>query len=150
MRKLYITILASWLLGVAVGTGSAQAAERAQPLIVTIITASDQGEDFDLDNDGYRDQLIELFKFTSYKQVDQQRVYLARSERSKMELPDGYELVLTFQGEDSGRLMLQAVIRKGRAQYMDTVIMLPKPGVTFLGGPRVGEKTLIIVLEMSF
>jgi thiamine biosynthesis lipoprotein len=35
-----------------------------------MLVASNEGSDFDLDNDAYRDQLIKLFSYTAYRQVD--------------------------------------------------------------------------------
>ena len=43
---------------------------------VTVIIASNQGNDFDLENDAYRDKLIALFSYTSYKQVNQYSIRL--------------------------------------------------------------------------
>lgn len=129
-------------------TVSAQdARERVQ---LTYIVASNTGTDFNLDNDAYRDQMMKLFSYTSYQQLDRALVELSRSEREKIALPDNYELLLTYQGADRDRYMLQAVIRKDGQIYVDTVLSVLKPGVVFLGGPPTGSGDLIIILEMGF
>lgn len=115
---------------------------------VTILEASNKGTDINLENDVYRDQLLNLFSYTAYEQVNKLFVDLLKAERTSVSMPGGYELFLTLQGEDAGRISLQAVIRKGTDQYVDTVLTLLKPGVVFLGGPPAGEgKVLILVLE---
>ena len=117
---------------------------------VTVVTASNEGSDFNLDNDSYRDQMIKLFSYRSYHQTKQFLADLSRAERSKIDLPEGYELWLTLQDEEKGRILIQAVIRKENEQYVDTVLSVLKPGVVFLGGPPVEKGALIIVLETGF
>ena len=114
---------------------------------VTVLTASNEGSDFNLDNDEYRDQLIQLFSYSSYNQSGMFFVDLEKAGRQKSNLPEGYELVLTLQGEEDGRVLVQAVIRRGNQQYVDTVLSILRPGVVFLGGPPVEGGSLIIVLE---
>lgn len=125
-------------------------ADTGEQINVTVIVASNDGSDFDLDNDAYRDQMIQLFSYSSYKQLQQKALGLKRAVRSKMDLPGGYELILTWQGEEAGRYLVQAIIRKHKAQYVDTVLSILKPGVVFLGGPSVNGGDLILVLEMGF
>ncbi len=122
-------------------------AQQTAPLHVTVLVASRQGSDFDLDNDAYRDQLIQLFSYSSYHQKKELRADLKKGERTVVPLPDGYELVLTLQDQEKGRIFIQALIRKGRDQYVDSVLSILTPGVVFLGGPAVQGGTLIIVLE---
>ena len=59
-------------------------------------------------------------------------------------------LILTLQDVDKKRIQVQAVIRKGNVQFMDTVVSILRPGVVFLGGPPAQEGVLIIVLETTF
>lgn len=122
-------------------------AEVNERIMVTVLVASNQGTDFNLDNDAYRDQLIKLFSYKSYSQKDQVVVRLERTKREKVSLPGGYELLLLLQDEQSGKLMVQAVIRKGETTYLDTIMSILKPGVAFLGGPPEEGGVLILVLE---
>lgn len=114
---------------------------------VTVLTASNEGSDFNLDNDEYRDRLIQLFSYSSYNQSGRFFVDLEKGVRQKTKLPEDYELMLTLQGEENGRVLVQALIRKGGQQYADTVLSILRPGVVFLGGPPAGSGSLIIVLE---
>ncbi len=132
-------------------TGFAEnSSEEGVRVTATVLVASNQGSDFDLDNDAYRDELINLFSYTSYRQLKAEVSYLKKAERVKQALPEGYELILTLQGEEKGRILVQAVIRKGNQQYVDTVLAILRPGVVFVGGPPVVEGALIIVLETGF
>lgn len=149
MNKIIPSVIAMLLF--AVGFSSSAPADTPKERVqLTYIVASNTGNDFNLDNDAYRDQMMKLFSYTSYQQLDRDLVELARAEREKVALPDGYELLLTYQGADRDRYMLQAVIRKGGQVYVDTVLSVLKPGVVFLGGPPTDQGDLIIILEMGF
>lgn len=122
-------------------------AKEPVQIIATVLTASNQGSDFNLDNDAYRDKLINLFSYTSYTQIKEYAVNLQKGKRDTVELPGGYELLLNLQQEESKRVLVQVVIRKGREIFLDTVVSMPKPGVVFVGGPAINGDDLIIVVE---
>jgi len=125
-------------------------AESTVRVNATVLIASNEGSDFDLDNDVFRDDLIELFSYSAYRQIDVSSLDLKRAERVKLDITGGYELMLTLQGEEKDRILIQAVIRKDGKPYVDTILSVLSPGVAFLGGPEVFEGTLIIVLETGF
>ncbi len=150
MKKRSLMIAMIFLASLFHVSSDLKAADQPEHLKAAVVIASNQGTDYDLDNDAYRDQMIQLFSYSSYHQLDQYPVDLVKSERSKIELPEGYELMLTLQNVEKGRILVQAVIRKGNQQYLDTVVSILKPGVVFLGGPPVSNGILIIVLETRF
>ena len=117
---------------------------------VTILVASNNGTDFDLDNDAYRDELIKLFAFTSYRQVQSQLVELTQGGGSEVILPEGYVLSLTYQGKEADNTLVKGLITKDSVQIIDTILSVKKEGVVFLGGPQVSDGSLVIVLEMNF
>lgn len=119
-------------------------------LTATVLMASHQGSDYDLDNDAFRDRLIQLFSYSHYRQLDARVLTLPKAERVRLALPEGYELILTLQGIEKTRILTQAVIRKGHKAYVDTILAILSPGVAFLGGPPVEGGTLIIVLETGY
>ena len=144
LRKLFLLMLAFSLL---VPTLLAEERVRTK---VTVLVASNEGNDFDLVNDEYRDRLINLFSYHSYHEASVQAVELEKARRVKVDLPEGYELVLTYQGIENSRILVQALIRKNSQQYVLTVLSMPEQGVVFLGGPPVGRGVLVIVLETGF
>ena len=147
MRPAALLFLAFFVL--AGGLPQVQAEETVR-VHATVVVASNEGSDFNLDNDAYRDQLIKLFSYSAYHQTHHLMVELKKAERARVELPEGYELVLTLQGSEKGRVLVQALIRKGDRQYVDTILSILRPGVVFLGGPPVEKGALIIVLETGF
>ena len=149
MRTLLKFRAFSALIGffVVLSSLSSASAQQTAPVHVTVLVASRNGSDFDLDNDAYRDQLIQLFSYSSYHQKKELRADLKKGDRNVVPLPDDYELVLTLQDQEKGRIFVQALIRKGRKQYVDSTLSILTPGVVFLGGPAIQDGTLIIVLE---
>ena len=146
MKKIFL-IMAAFLMTL---TPAVHAAAETAKVHVTLLIASNEGNDFDLVNDAYRDQLLQLFSYKSYHQVDDMLANLERSKREVLNLPDGYQLILTLQDLDKGRVQVQAMIRKGSSRYLDTIVSILRPGVVFLGGPSAQGGTLIIVLETGF
>jgi hypothetical protein len=129
---------------------SLNAAEALVQVHMSLIVASNEGSDFNLVNDEYRDQLLQLFSYTSYNQLDDKLAHLELSQPQTLELPDGYQLTLTLQNIEKGRVLMKAEIKKEGKQYLDTVVSILRPGVVFLGGPSAQGGTLIIVLETGF
>ncbi|MCM8776611.1 MAG: hypothetical protein NC930_09755 [Candidatus Omnitrophica bacterium] len=137
-------------MGMLIGLTVSAFPEDTTRIHVTILTASNFGSDFNLENDAFRDQLLNLFSYTSYNQTDKFFIDLPRAKRQSRTLPGGYEFILTLQNKESGRILVQAVIRKGGQQYVDTVLSILNPGVVFLGGPPVEKGVLILVLETGY
>ena len=126
------------------------AADDSIRVKVTVLRASNEGSDFDFDNDAYRDELVKLFSYKSYHQLDVKAAELQKADRSIISLPEGYELVLTYQGVEGERVMVQALVRKNTTQYVYTLLSIQNPGVVFVGGPNVKDGVLVIVLETGF
>jgi hypothetical protein len=149
MKRKMIAIVGLFLITVFTPGAGALAQDSAK-VLVTILHASNDGHDFNLENDAYRDQLIKLFSYTHYQQIGQRYAFMERSEPQTVMLPGGYEMILTSQGEENGRLSFGVLIRKEGKQYVRTSLSSLKNGVVFLGGPPYEKGVMIIVLEMGF
>lgn len=117
---------------------------------ITVFKASMSGTDFDLDNDAYRDQLIQLFSYSSYHQIQKLFVDLKKSARIPVDLMGDYKLLLNFQGNDQNRHMIEALIRSKDKNYVTTVLAVPEQGAVFLGGPPYEDGVLILALETGY
>jgi hypothetical protein len=148
LRLLKVRFLV-FLLLMGFASPAAWSAQGPVHVGVTVIIASDDAKASSLEKYTYREQLTKLFSYKSYRQVGQSTFALDKSERNKIDLAQGYELVLTLQGIENDRILLQAVIRKEREQFIDTVMAIKKPGVAFLGGPALAEGNLIISIEAA-
>jgi len=125
-------------------------AHAAERMTLTYIVASHEGDDFDLDNDAYRDQLIQLFNYSSYHQINQEAVTLEFNTPQTLTIPGDYSMVLTLKNCEDTRCIVRSEIQKNDISYVDTVISILKPGMFFMGGPKTGSGDLIIVLEIGF
>lgn len=146
IRKLVLSLL----LTTIIFSHAAQAAEDTTRVHITVFKASASGTDFDLDNDAYRDQLIQLFSYSSYHQIQKLFVDLKKAERNPVDLMGDYKLLLNFQGNDQNRHMIEALIRSKDKTYVNTVLAVPAQGAVFLGGPPFEDGVLILALETGY
>ena len=144
--KLKILSLAVLFLGFTVSLPHAFATEKAG-FIVTMVAASNEGNDIGLDNDDYRDELIQLFSYTTYKQLDLKKIYLTQGAKTSLELPDGYELSAQMPGLEKDVASLKVNISKDQKEFVNTTLSIRSGGVTFVGGPPTEEGVLILIIE---
>lgn len=146
MRNKFTKVL--FLFGIiAMGFYKPAVAAETPRVVVTVLYASQEGSDFNLDNDAYRDRLIQLFSYSYYEQKDLFPLDLVTGEPQKHALPGGYELALGLTDQAADKLTLQGIIQKDGVIYVDTVLAISKPGVVFVGGPPLEGGVLILVLE---
>ncbi len=143
-----VMCLSFFALGLMTNMPLLEAGHQAR-VVVTVLTASNEGADFDLDNDQYRDQLIKLFSYSSYHQQNQFAFEMNKAVRNHVELLEGYELTVTLQNRERDRILVEALIRKEGKQYVNTVLSIMHGGVAFLGGPMTSEGALILVIESA-
>ncbi len=122
-------------------------AEAPVAIKVTAISASNSGSDFDLENDAFRDQLIQLFSYKSYKQLKQFSVRLEGTKSETLTIPGGYELNLVLKAREDNKVRLHAVIQKEGKKFLDTEVSVFGAGPVFLGGPPVDSGNLILAIE---
>ncbi|MFA7002320.1 MAG: hypothetical protein WC352_09275, partial [Candidatus Omnitrophota bacterium] len=90
-------VLAAGLMGALIlGTGPLMGAQESTKVLVTVLRASNEGQDFNLENDAYRDELIKLFSYTSYHQIGQRYAEILKGDSQTVMLPGDYEMILTY------------------------------------------------------
>ena len=114
---------------------------------VTVIVASNQGSDIDLENDAYRDQLIKLFSYTSYQQTNQYSIRLEEGKQESLAISGGYELILSLYKKEKGRNVIRTMIQKDGKQVLNSELSLTGTGPVFLGGPPIESGDLLLVIE---
>ena len=123
-------------------------AEAPVTFKVTAIVASNQGSDFDVENDAFRDQLIQLFTYKSYKQLKQYSIHLDGTKSETLAI-DGYELNLALKTRDNGKVRIHALIQKEGRKFLDTEVSIFGAGPVFLGGPSIGDGDLVLAIEIT-
>ena len=114
---------------------------------VTVIVASNNGSDIDIENDQYRDQVIKLFSYSSYIQKSQSSVQLEEGKPAAVALEGGYELSLTLYRQEGERKIIRALIKKGAQTILNTEMAITGAGPVFMGGPPAESGDLLIVVE---
>ena len=122
-------------------------AEDSIHVKVTAIMATNEGTDFNLENDAFRDQLISLFSYTSYKEMDQFRVVFRQPEEKTVALPNNYKLSLDYQGKDGAKLLFGIQITKAGKEFLKTQASIVGESPLFLGGPPINGGVLILSVE---
>jgi len=143
-------ILAAFCLAafmVQIPTASAQSSNN---MIITMIVASNEGSDFNMDNDAYRDKLTQLFSYSSYIQKDLKKITMELNKTRNLDLLEGYNLELTMKEDTGSKMIARAVIIKDHKIYIDTELSIAKPGTFFMGGPTVTNGDLILILETGY
>lgn len=125
-------------------------AQNSNRMIVTMVVASNEGNDFNLDNDAYRDKLLKLFSYSSYTQKDLKKLDMALGETQSLSLLEDYALQLTLKEDKGSSIVARAVITKNNKSYIDTELSIAKPGVFFMGGPTLSTGDLILILENGY
>jgi len=142
-----LSALCLFVLLVQSPTAFAQTSNR---MIVTMIVASNEGSDFNMDNDAYRDKLTKLFSYSSYIQKDIKKIDMKLNQTNNLDLLEGYNLELTMKDDTDSKIIARAVIIKDHKIYIDTELSIAKPGVFFMGGPTVSNGDLILMLENGY
>lgn len=145
MKKLVKLVMLSWVFGL--GLFFAQGAQAAEKVVVTILVASNEGSDFNLDNDEYRDELIKLFSYSSYTQSDQVSIDLEAGQSSDKTIVGDYLLSLALTEIAGDEASVSVKVSKEGKDYVDTTLGIKSPGTAFVGGPPENGGVVILVLE---
>ncbi len=125
-------------------------AQDSNRMIVTMVVASNEGKDFNMDNDAYRDKLTQIFSYSSYSQKDIKKIDMKLNQTNNLDLLDGYNLELTMKEDTGSKIIARAAIIKDHKIYIDTELSIAKPGVFFMGGPTLSTGDLILILENGY
>jgi len=125
-------------------------AQNSNRMIVTMVVASNSDNDFNMDNDAYRDKLTQLFSYSSYVQSDLKKLDMTLGETQNLALLEGYSLTLTLKEDKGSSIVARATITKDNKDYIDTELSIAKPGIFFMGGPTLSTGDLILILENGY
>ena len=145
--KMVRKFLGWFLMGILLFPSYGKSQAPALTLKVAVILASNEGSDFDFENDAYRDQLIRLFSYTAYKQIKGYSIALEEREQELIAMPSDYELILTFRRSEGEKVFIHALIQKGGKKFLDTEFSILGPAPVFLGGPPLDSGNLVLAIE---
>ncbi len=117
---------------------------------VTTILASQKGAGVDPSLQFLTKDLGSVFRYSSYKELGQNRLSLKLNRPGKVALPGNRVLHITPQAVSDGRATLKLVITSRKRQIFQTVIRLKNNSSLTVGGPKHRGGYLMFNIYNSF
>ncbi len=95
-------------------------------------------------------ELTSVFKYSSYRLINEGTLMLRMKETGTVSLPGGRELRVTPMGVMRGRIKFRLVIFRGQERMFQTVVQLINNGSITLGGARHRGGYLLFNISASF
>jgi len=124
----------------------AEARYVAVDVRVGAVLASNSGNEFDHRLASMRRQFDNLFSYTSYKLVKEQRQRVAFGANAGFDVPGGPYVLVMPRAYKNERVMMKVVVIKNSKPIVDTLVSLRKQGTFIVGGQRQGDSVLILAI----
>lgn len=98
----------------------------------------------------YESRLRKIFKFNSYRRIDNAAVRIVNGRPATLSIGDGYSLVLTPMAADSRRYRIGVTWKRNRKTLVETTLNLSRDAPAILGGPGANSGTLILVINAAW
>lgn len=112
----------------------------------TLVLANSSGQGIDPALNKFASNLKKLFKHNSFKLEARSNTRVDLPGNALMSLGGGYQVALKTEPANDGRIRLSARWTKGSQKLVDTTMIVSKNRPTVLGGPRVNNGNLILIL----
>ena len=116
-----------------------QARDNEARLEIILVEASNGEGGVDSSLRPYADTLQRLFRFKSYRQVNQRSMRLTVPGNSTVSLEGGQSLRLEAEGSGGPGLVAQLTWSRGSQRLLHTRLQLRSGSPAVLGGPRSGD-----------
>ena len=136
--------MAAVVAAIAIATPSAIAAGQRVLVQIGTVLATNSGDQFDTQLAGMRQQLVNVFPYTSYRLVERESRDVGWGDPVDVEIPGGRFLEVRPVSATSDRVSLNVMLRRDSRVLMDTELTLSPKGTVMVGGPRHGDGVLII------
>jgi len=110
------------------------------------IEAGKDSEHIDIKLTEAVDSLKKTLNYSSFKLISEKTFYLHTGETGTMPLPKGSELKIIPQKITSENAVIEVFIKKGSKEIFNTVIKTVDKGTTIIGGPKTGNRIILIRL----
>lgn len=136
--------VAAVVVGVAVAAPATGAAAQRVLVQIGTVLATNSGEHVDTQLAGMRQQLVNVFPYTSYRLVKRESRDVAWGDPVDVEIPGGRFLEVRPTAASGDRVSLNVMLRRDSRVLMDTEFTLSPRGTVMVGGPRHDDGVLII------
>ncbi|GIW43821.1 MAG: hypothetical protein KatS3mg077_1103 [Candidatus Binatia bacterium] len=157
MRKPLSFLLASavwYLAGMEQAAGQSGAYNPTHPMLeagpavvevrIGAVVASNSGRGFDPRLVALRQQFHNLFPYTSYQLVKEERKRVAWGSKASFDVPGGRYVLVIPREYRSGRIAMKILVIEGARPIVDTSVALRNHGTLLVGGPRQANGVLIL------
>lgn len=125
---------------------SAEPPPAAVVVRIGAVLASNQGNEFDSRLTAMRRQLDNLFTYSSYRLVKEQRKRISWGGHAGFDVPGGpYVIVIPREYRDD-RVFMKVVVIENSKPIVDTLLALRDQGTFLVGGRRHSEGVLILAI----
>ena len=150
MKTYRITLLCAIIVSILVTQADKVWAETTIDLSVKIILASQKSGQSDPSLKRFKDELDDLFRYSSYKLLSRDNLKLNQKKSGMIALPGNRSMKITSQGISGGRVTLQEEMFKDNRQIFQTVVRLLNDSEVTVGGPKHEDGNLLINIFASF
>ena len=116
---------------------------------VKVIQASTASNKVDPQLKNIIGELESVFKYTSYRLLNQKKMNLGFGQNGHVDLPGKRTLYVEPIGLDGKRIRYQIDIRKNKKKIFQTKILLKNNNSITIGGPKVNKGVLLINISGS-
>lgn len=117
--------------------------------VKTILASQKPGRD-DPSLKRFKDELKDLFRYSSYKLLSRDNLKLNQEDSGRISLPGNRSMKITSKGISGERVTLQVEMFKNDRQIFQTVVRLLNDSEVTVGGPKHEDGNLLINIFASF
>lgn len=117
------------------------------PTRLRVIEASNVGGIIDPSLKELHHQLSSLFKYTSYRLLRDERLYLTLNQTTIFPVHPGRSIEITPLKFQASTAELRVRIKREKTDILDTQMRLPPGRTVLIGGPKHGEGVLILAFS---
>jgi hypothetical protein len=129
-------------------TGSLSAKENIATRVM-VIHASTESNHIDNSLKGIISELKSVFKYTSYRMLNDQRISQQFNQKGSISLPGNLTLVIIPTNMDGKRIQYQISIQKGSKSIFQTQVLLKNNSSITIGGPKYKNGYLLFNISGS-
>jgi len=150
MKKYRITLLCTIIVSILITQADeAWSGETIDLSVKTILASQKPGRD-DPNLKSFKDEVKDLFRYSSYKLLSKDNLRLNQKNSSRISLPGNRSMKITSKGISGDRVTLQVEMFKDNRQIFQTVVRLLNDSEVTVGGPKHEDGNLLINIFASF
>jgi hypothetical protein len=150
MKTLKTILLCAFIVSILITQADEAWSEQTIDLSVKTILASQKPGRDDPSLKRFKDELEDLFRYSSYKLLSRDNLRLNQKNSGIISLPGNRSMKITSKGISGDRVTLQVEMFRNNKQIFQTVVRLLNDSEVTVGGPKHEDGNLLINIFASF